>query len=82
MIRLSIFRLSSLNDLKITEGEELLRKSAEEIYRDILCADVKLKKFDWGQGSKNLVFVYVARILSGTFVGASNGTQGGYYRRA
>lgn len=77
MIRLSIFRLSSLNDLKITEGEELLRKSAEEIYRDILCADVKLKKFDWGQGSKNLVFVYVARILSGTFVGASNGTQGG-----
>jgi len=64
---LSIFRLSSLNDLRITEGEELLRKSAEEIYRDILCADVKLKKFDWGQGSKNLVFVYVARILSGTY---------------
>lgn len=74
---MSVFRLSSLSDLKITAGEELIRKSAEEIYRDILCADVKLKKFDWGQGSKNLVFVYVARILSGTFVGASNRTQRG-----
>lgn len=78
MIRLSIFRLSSLNDLRITEGEELLRKSAEEIYRDILCADVKLKKFDWGQDSKNLVFVYVARILSGTYTaGDSSGIQRG-----
>lgn len=75
---MSIFRLSSLNDLRITEGEELLRKSAEEIYRDILCADVKLKKFDWGQGSKNLVFVYVARILSGTYTaGDSSGMQRG-----
>lgn len=78
MIRLSIFRLSSLNDLKITEGEELLRKSAEEIYRDILCKDVELKKFDWGQDSKNLVFVYVARILSGTYTaGDSSGMQRG-----
>lgn len=75
---MSIFRLSSLNDLKITEGEELLRKSADEIKRDILCADVKLKKFDWGQGSKNLVFVYVARILSGTYTaGDSSGMQKG-----
>lgn len=74
---MSIFRLSSLNDLRITDGEELLRKSAEEIYRDILCADVKLKKFDWGQGSKNLVFVYVARILSGTIAGDSYGMQRG-----
>lgn len=78
MIRLSIFRLSSLNDLRVTEGEELLRKSADEIYRDILCADVKLKKFDWVQGSKNLVFVYVARILSGTYTaGDSSGMQRG-----
>lgn len=78
MIRLSIFRLSSLNDLRITEGEEFLRKSADEIYRDILCKDVELKKFDWGQGSKNLVFVYVARILSGTYTaGDSSGMQRG-----
>lgn len=74
---MSVFRLSSLSDLKITDGEEFLSNSAEEIYKDIFCADVKLKRFDWGQGSKNLVFVYVARILSGTFVGASNGTQRG-----
>lgn len=74
MIRLSIFRLSSLNDLRITEGEEFLIKSADEIYRDILCKDVELKKFDWGQDSKNLVFVYVARILSGTYTaGDSSG---------
>lgn len=78
MIRLSIFRLSSLNDLRITEGEEFLRKSADEIYRDILCKDVELKKFDWGQDSKNLVFVYVARILSGTYTaGDSSGMQRG-----
>lgn len=78
MIRLSIFRLSSLNDLRITDGEEFLRKSADEIYRDILCKDVELKKFDWGQGSKNLVFVYVARILSGTYTaGDSSGMQRG-----
>lgn len=78
MIRLSIFRLSSLNDLRITEGEEFLRKLADEIYRDILCKDVELKKFDWGQGSKNLVFVYVARILSGTYTaGDSSGMQRG-----
>lgn len=75
MSRLSVFKLSSLSDLKITDGEEFISKSAEEIYNDILCADVKLKKFDWRQGSKNLVFVYVARILSGTFVGDSIGTQ-------
>ena len=74
---MSVFRLSSLSDLKITDGEEFLSKSAEEIYKDILCADVKLKKFDWGQGSKNLVFVYVVRILLGTFVGDSNRTQSG-----
>lgn len=75
---MSVFRLSSLSDLKITDGEELLSKSAEEIYKDILCADVKLKKFDWGQGSKNLVFVYVARILSGTYTaGDSSGMQRG-----
>lgn len=74
---MSVFRLSSLSNLKITDGEEFLNKSAEEIYKDILCADVKLKKFDWGQGSKNLVFVYVARILSGTFVGVSNRMQKG-----
>jgi hypothetical protein len=78
VIRLSIFRLSSLNDLRITEGEEFLRKSADEIYRDILCKDVELKKFDWGQDSKNLVFVYVARILSGTYTaGDSSGMQRG-----
>lgn len=78
MIRLSIFRLSSLNDLRITEGEEFLRKSADEIYMDILCKDVELKKFDWGQDSKNLVFVYVARILSGTYTaGDSSGMQRG-----
>lgn len=78
MIRLSIFRLSSLNDLRITDGEEFLRKSADEIYRDILCKDVELKKFDWGQDSKNLVFVYVARILSGTYTaGDSSGMQRG-----
>ena len=40
---MSIFRLSSLNDLRITEGEEFLRKSADEIYMDILCKDVELK---------------------------------------
>lgn len=74
---MSVFKLSSLSDLKITDGEEFISKSAEEIYRDILYADVKLKKFDWGQGSKNLVFVYVSRILSGTFVGDSNRTQRG-----
>lgn len=75
---MSIFRLSSLNDLRITEGEEFLRKSADEIYRDILCKDVELKKFDWGQDSKNLVFVYVARILSGTYTaGDSSGMQRG-----
>lgn len=75
---MSIFRLSSLNDLRITDGEEFLRKSADEIYRDILCKDVELKKFDWGQGSKNLVFVYVARILSGTYTaGDSSGMQRG-----
>lgn len=73
---MSIFRLSSLNDLRITDGEEFLRKSADEIYRDILCKDVELKKFDWGQDSKNLVFVYVARILSGTYTaGDSSGMQ-------
>lgn len=74
---MTVFKLSSLSDLKITDGEELISKSAEEIYRDILCADVKLKRFGWRQGSKNLVFVYVARILSGTFAGASNRTQRG-----
>lgn len=74
---MSVFKLSSLSDLKITDGEEFISKSAEEIYRDILCADVKLTKFDWRQGSKNLVFAYVARILSGTFVGDSNRTQRG-----
>ena len=77
MSRLSVFRLSSLKDLKITAGEELISKSADEIYRGILCKDVELKKFDWGQGSKNLVFVYVARILSGTIAGDSYGMQSG-----